>query len=402
MKKFVKGLIRFKTVAINISYVLFLLLSCFLSTNLSDYKIEKTFNSFFHNVEYQDTYLALSNKEGSNDNFNALYYNFFWTSLSSNSRRKVNDKTIIDELNLQKTSLYFQDYFTIEKNEYSDDRFYLHDGMFFTYFDSSLVTVNSVRFECDGFVLISDTLADLLLDKYGLANAGIESYKLLITEKQYAVLSYSFETGKTIKLCINNVIDSSKRVGNRVKKENSAFALTYYAYIKDLPISFETDFKGNGYSPKAIIDTIYKAGYTTDDFYYSLVKKSESGQYIEDKKNSTNLNLALINKTADTLINVFISLICFCWFFAIVLTYFFFINRFKNKKELLIIGLTLSGQSFLFLILQQFLNLYFAFSLLPTVFLSTWVICFFVRLFFGKKGGTINVKNSTEFFEINI
>ena len=398
MKKVISFINKFKKYIYSIVFLIFVFLSCLISTNLSDYKMDDTFNAFFSNINCKDTYLSITNKGSENNSFSNLYYSFFWTSLSSNSRRRVDSFTTVDELDKEEVGLFFQDYFTIVKNSYSGDRFYLHDGMFFTYFDNNPVSVNSVRFGCNGFVLISDRFADKLLEKYGIENKGPLSYRKLIDNELFAKISFSFDGGEKITLCINNIIDSSKRVGARVQEEIPFFGLTYYGYVKELPICFEADFKGEGYSPKAFVDTIYNSGFSLDKTNYQLYKKDADGCYKIDKESSNKLTNALESKKNDILYKILLIIICFVCFASVVLPSFLIKYTHEEKKDFRICGIVISVLSFALLFIQQFAKLYYLFSLLPVIYILTWFICLIINLLF-RKGGT---RESVGFFEVSI
>ena len=398
MKKIFSFVTRFRVIILNVAFVLSAILTCVLATNLSDYKIDTCLNQFFSNVNAQDTYLSVSNAGENNDDFNSLYYKFFWTTLTSNARRKVSNKLNIEELPSQKSNLYVQDYFSLTKNEYSENRHYLHDGMFFTYFDNKAAYVNSIRFECNGFILISDTFADLLLEKYGLENSGENSYLKLIENKEYAVLTYSDENGKKIKFCINNVIDSSQRVGLRASDENAIFALTYCGYVKHMSICFEADFKSDGYSSKNFVEAVYKSGFTTKNANFSLMKKNAAGHYVKDEICSEQLKNAIESKPIDPVFYTFIVVIFIACIFLVFKFNLFAKGFTKEKNASSLIALTCA----ILLLLQQFIKVYYLFSVLPVIFLIAWIICKVVVLFFGKEGEFINVEYNKKFFEVNI
>lgn len=389
--------LRLKILVNILLFLVCLITSCLFSANLSDYKASQVFNRFFSDANTDNSYLSIANKGDNNSSFSSLYYNFFWTSLSSNCRRAVHDSSFIDELEGEEAKLYFQDYFTIEKNVYSGNRYYLHDGMFFTYFDNSIVSVNSVRFGCDGFILISDTLANELLKKYDIENNGIDSYKVLIENSQYAKLTYNFSSGITLSLCINNIIDSSKRVGARIREEHTCFGLTYYDYVKKLPVCFETDFKSNGYSPKALVDTIYGAGFNYDKADYSLIKKNEHGEYYKDEISSKGLNLAIKSKKNDI---VFTALVVFSFvfYFTLVFIALSFAHSKKHKKDNSICGIVICSMSISFLVIQQIVDIYYLFSLIPTFFLTCWVIYYIFVFIIKRREGSYRDK----LFEIDI
>lgn len=390
---------KFKTTLISILYCLFVSIFCLLSACTSDFKMENVFNDFFRDSNCRDTYLSISNTKDNNDSFKSLYYSFFWTSLTANSRRRVDDVIKADVIESEEFGLFIQDYFTIEDNKYSSEvgRYYLHDGMFFTYFDNSLVNVNSVRFGCNGFLLISDVLADKLLEKYNLQNDGFESYKQLIVNETYAKISCSTSDNREISFCINNIIDTSQRVGTRIKDEVPFFGLTYYGYLKGLSICYEADFKGEGYSPKAVVNTIYDFGYYPETTKYTLMKKGNSGYYV-DEGNSAALMHALVLKKQDSLPKIFMYLMIFV-LVACVLFVNIFVNHKNNvRKDIRKIGFVIALISLALLLVQQFTKLYFLFSLVPVAYFIIWMICFSINVVFKRK----EIIKNEAFFEISI
>jgi len=271
------------------------------------------------------------------------------------------------------------------QNDYSGSFYYLSTGHFFTHFGSSLSQYFSnndrwylmKRNGADAFMFISDTLADYLVEKYGLSEEE-NPYKKLILDPAYSNLTvdYADRNGdlKQLVFCINDIITSSKRQGVRYKNLYNFYANVAYSQTKEyFDYSATLNFKNNKYAIKTCMEKTKLLGYD------SLNSNIEITKYNKDKmKLVTNIELTekyrdyTVTKYNDSLWN---SLIFSFVFISAALSVFFCYMLRENK--IVLFGFVTYWMLLLIIcvLFIGILNLYFYLSIIP-------IICFATNLIF--------------------
>lgn len=277
-------------------------------------------------------------------------------------------------------SLISQKTFSVTQEKDSEGGYTLDGGIYTTYYGYNTVdksTMISPRFNCSGFVFITDTFADKLLKKY-----NISSYLDLITKEEYGVLNVIDKNNGALvtNLSINNIIYGSKMVAPQTNKIYGDFGVTYLGWKKDeqpnAKLSLDFQLKVDPYGSAKVFRELSKVGYSTDTCYYNVKTYNYStDQYEEDYQFVAELPNAL-DTSNDILffslgIGIFVVLTC-----CIVLV----IDEFLNKKEQRSVEIVLIILFAIYGVIATFLRIPWIMGLIPVIAVVTYLFNFFMFL----------------------
>lgn len=369
----------------------------------SETQLSSTFEPTILNIKKD---FSVDEKKQYSDLHNHFYYNM----MVGACRQKI-DNSISFNLSSSfsvSTQLLTQPTFSIETVEKETGGYYLDYGQYYSYYSDDILGPRgylSTRFNCDGFVFVSDILADELISFYNIA--GDNPYEELITNEDYAVLPVTIDgEASSINLCINNILYSDKRNGDRTQELYDSFALIPYypAVMNKLDVSFEIDLKTNPYGNKTCFKDINTMGYTIANSSYSIYSYSGAeNKYLLNAKLSDDLVKAWSNGNDVLVYSIFIVLFLLGLGSIIYLS---IINTKFARKELLSYLLSL-GLFVIFGIVCSFIYIYPLYCLFP---LSSLLFVYIIKrkeirneiknLF--RKPSKANSRYSEEFYQIEI
>ncbi len=300
--------------------------------------------------------LHFSTLEGkSNDSLlRTFYYNnqvYSARSMTENSNKIVLDDASID------FSLFSQPAFYARELPEENGGYYLDFGLYYAYFNSDFLGGNNFitnRFGADGFIVLSDTVADKLLDAY-----GISSYEELIKNEKYALIDVSVDDVTTLKFSINNIVYSTFRDAPRTYDLYGDFALTYMnpTLSKVYTQSFELDLKQNAFCIKSVLTTLEYSGYTPDTTSMYFKSLNSSGEY-ETNIELSNEFVKSQNRSSDV--------VCLLLYFVILAGGLFFTLWINNKKKYRMhsIRLSFAVKGLFFVIYCFVVNFIYTYSLI--------------------------------------
>jgi hypothetical protein len=142
--------------------------------------------------------------------------------------------------------------------------YYLDYGLFSTYYRDEILPNRQYlehRYNSNGFVFISDTFANKLLDLY-----GINDYKQLILDEKYCLLECEINN-KPLKFCINNILYSNQRTGPRVQYLEDLFCVFHgrQSLLQELDFCVEVDLKSDIYGTGLFFKTLNALGYNVNN-----------------------------------------------------------------------------------------------------------------------------------------
>lgn len=258
----------------------------------SDAKLElfcNSLNNYFKNpfMEKKNSPILRITKEecSFNDLFSEFYYTPNQSTLNMFRRMSSNQISLFRDDGLY-FPCSFQDQTTYSINEKIDDGYYLDKGMYDVYFKNEVLPNReylSFRFNSNGFIFISDTLADTLIATYDLPN-----YESLISDERYCKYFLNIDGVDTpYSVCINNIVFSNKKNGSRTKQLYGDFCLFFLADKLDKKITkcVEFDFKSDVYGTKEILKKINKMGYSADNCSFNF-KLQKNNYHVSEKLDS--------------------------------------------------------------------------------------------------------------------
>ena len=330
-----------------------------------------------------------------------LYNTYFYSTFVNGCRFGIEPSSIETEYDY---TILLQNQFTVVQNEFSGDFYYVHDGQYFALFSNEeAVPVTSTRFGCDSFILISDRFADFLVQKYSLSEVS-DPYLQLIHNPEYAVLEIYSKTGERFTFCINNIVDSKVRMGERSTSLYDFFGVAYASHSMRDKISyfFDIDLKTGFYSNKNVFSVI-KDFLINDNnsFDIEILSYNNTDELYEvNQKLTLNLLDILSAPTINTTPFYFVSVILFIFGFS----GFYYYEVKKNKNKLLTnFYLVILFSSAPLLLISIFVDLYSAFNLIPILsfLFGTILFLFSLRDYYKLKKEVIKATKEP-YYEINV
>lgn len=372
-----------------VSFLAATLSSALIFTGTANYKLDNfafkinDYNKHYTENGFKRPYVKIK-KNDSKTLYNDLFSRFYYSDDSGSIRQYMDNecKMLAPNSSSKKIKLYSQSTFTISDNLATDGGYRIDYGVFHAYFNANELgngrSYIGKRFNCDSYIFLSDTAADLLLEYYGLPNdeeSKRDSYLKIVNEERYSILSIKIDEANTVTFSINNIIYSDKRTGPRCSEFNKYFGLINYDYVsKYFNPCFEMDFKSYSYYITSALKDTNKLGYTIDnstfDFYTYDYEKNEYflNEYVTNKFKTIP---AQFNANAFDII-FYISLVIFGF------AHFFLSLHFIDKKGDLLFCLIFElFWLVIYSIIGNFLYTCYAFSIMPV---------FLIILLFIAKG----------------
>ena len=375
-------------IAIFVAFILSSIIgSNFLFAQTSIYKLDNLANSLnnYNEHDYYKGYypsLVRLTKKDFSDDYMMNAYSEIETFLAKNKYTQnvyqvISTETTASDYDI---SIISQKTFSITKQIDSYGGYTLDGNGYTTYFGYDTIdrtTMISPRFNCSGFVFITDTFADKLLEKYKLS-----SYIDLITNEQYSVLDiFDKNNGSFVtRLSINNIIYGDKINAPQTNKLYGDFGVAYLGRKKDeqpnAVLSLDFQLKVDPYGSAKIFRELSKVGYSTDTCFYNvMIYNYSTNQYEQNQQFVNELPLAL-DSSKDILyfsfaMGIFIVLTC-----LIVLV----IDNFLNKKEQEIVEIVLLLIFVIYGIIATFVRIPWIIGLLPFIAIVIYLLNFSIFL----------------------
>lgn len=255
-----------------------------------------------------------------------LYTNFYYTNSATphaSFRHFYPGNSSLGTLNGENFAVSLQKQATFSIGDKYDWGYYLDNGLFGVYFKDELLPDRGYlkrRFGAKGFIFISDTLADKLLEVYNIQEKGVEGYKKLITDESYSILRLSLDNEQTEStFSINNIIYSNCRTAPRVLNLYGDFALPYGDNITMNQIKYcaEFDLKNDIFGTKKLLKLINEVGYDFKDSNFSFYSYNPNNNGY-DLKTDIAIELANTNNKIDPLFYSISIIICLCYSFLCI------------------------------------------------------------------------------------
>lgn len=375
-------------------FFLFSFCSGILYTQTTNFKLDNlayqinNYNKHYYSNGTKRSFVKIK-KNDNNQLYNDLFSQFYYSDDSGSVRQYMdNDCQVFSDDGIldYRITLYSQSTFSITNEEAKDGGYRIDYGLFHAYFTNPDRSYLGIHFDCDSYVFISDTFANILLDYYNLPSgeeAKNESYQKLITEKQYAVLKVRIDNDTVVKLSINNIIYSSKRTGPRCLEFGDYFALVCFPYLsKMLSPCFEIDFKTYAYYITSVLSKTNQLGYNRDnsDFSFFTYNYENSSYELNDGVSNSFKKIDFQGQTSVVFSVLFYASLPL---FSLV---FFLITKkgITDKKSSRICILTILAVLIIYSILANFIYTCFAFSVVPLTLL--------LILFISKGGQAFDFK----------
>ena len=368
------------------SFLAATLSSAFIFAGTTNYKLDKlafninNYNEHYYTEDFKRPFVKIEKNE-TNVLYDDLFSRFYYSDDSGSVRQYMDNdsRIVINGSASNKVTLFSQSTFAIQNNIAADGGYRVDYGLFHAYFsDNELGGVRSYvgkHFNCDSYIFISDSVADMLLRHYNLPfddDSKLDSYLKLIQDEKYAVLSLRVDNSTTLKFSINNILYSDKRTAPRCVEFNKYFGLINYMYVsKYFKPCFEIDFKSYSYYITSVLNDSNSLGYTTENSKYDF--------YTYDYKN----NKYLLNQEvtarfkelpADFSFNAFnVLFYCSIWVFGLIYL-FLVIKSLNNKSDLLFCIFFEALWLAMYSILGNFFYTCFTFSIVPLMLLIVLLI----------------------------
>lgn len=404
-----KSFSRNNKISILITVVCFLLFSfcsALLYTQTTNYKIDhlayniNDYNKHYYGNNTKRPFVKI-NKRDSHQLYNDLFSQFYYSDDSGSVRQYMDNECVFftdDGVINKKVTLYTQSTFSITDSEAKDGGYRIDYGLFHSYFSDPNKSYLGIHFECDSYVFISDTFADILLDYHNLPSSEetkIESYKKLISEEQYAVLKVKIDNDTVVRLSINNIIYSSKRTGPRCLEFNNYFGLISFPYFsKLLKPCFEIDFKTYAYYITSVLSKTDQLGYNRDNSEFSFFTYNYDDKLYELDSSVTDAftKIDFHGKTSVIFSSLFyVSLLLFSSAF-----FFIFKILMSKRKDTIICLFSMFFLLTLYSVLANFIYICFAFSVMPLIL---FIICVLMKGGYALGFKKYNSKNKKLFFD---
>ncbi|MGI6644784.1 MAG: hypothetical protein ACOX28_03440 [Bacilli bacterium] len=310
-----------------------------LSYSLIDYNKVTNYDDYdspIINVKTKSQFDLEKNRKS--QDYNELFYQFHYSLIVNGCRTLIDNDLSLEVsdqfLNFKATLL--PTYSVRETNSSDKDEVYMIDyAQYYAYFARP---VHDFRNQTpQGFVYISDTLADKLVEKHGIEGpTKLDRYNQLLSNSEYSVLPlYSSVFNEEVNITITNIVHSNieEGQGKRMLALYDDFALIWLveSVSKKLEYSFEIDLKNNPYGNKKAINFLNSYGFTYENSDF-LIKTKLDNEYQVNEKTTLLLNKILQNNTSALyttlfIINIFIMGIFLILFFKISIKRNITINR---------------------------------------------------------------------------
>ena len=243
-------------------------------------------------------------KNRKSQDYNELFYQFHYSLIVNGCRTLIDNDLSLEVsdqfLNFKATLL--PTYSVRETNSSDKDEVYMIDyAQYYAYFARP---VHDFRNQTpQGFVYISDTLADKLVEKHGIEGpTKLDRYNQLLSNSEYSVLPlYSSVFNEEVNITITNIVHSNieEGQGKRMLALYDDFALIWLveSVSKKLEYSFEIDLKNNPYGNKKAINFLNSYGFTYENSDF-LIKTKLDNEYQVNEKTTLLLNKILQNNTS--------------------------------------------------------------------------------------------------------
>lgn len=387
---------------------IFLLLSfssAFLVTFSTDYKLDRvaySLNNYnahcYTDSDYQPSILkVVPDNQMAPYEFEKLFSATYYTDLNDGIREININNGLFNEFSIH---LETQFTFSIEKDISKYGGYRLDYGLYHTYYSDDILGPRGyleARYDSESFIFISDSLADKLVDFYGII--GDEPYAQLITNKDYCLLPLTInDTNHTF--CINNIVYTSLRQAPRTKELYGDFALfCYNNKIKDdIYLRYEMDLKDNPFCIKSMLSTIDSAGFN----YNNSLIEFDTFNY---KQNQYERNIEVersyrsVEKTDSTFFNLTPYIFSFIGIaLLLIINHFYSTDNYHTNIVSLIIIATMF---FLYGMLSNFVYIYPQFSIVPISVLVSYFVINGKEALYAFKNRLIKKPNNS-FYTINI
>ena len=331
------------------------------------YQINNYNQSTILDEDFKSTIVNVKSHENDKNFFDMLRY-FYYNSLNRATRVQVSNKVTCNNMDLH---LVTQDTYSIRTEEEPGGGYYIDKGLYYSYYSNELLGNRqylSYRFGCETFVFISDVFADKLIDYYGISSLE-NAYELLITEKEYAVIDLVIDGNKTVKVCINNIVYSTKRQAPRTLELYGDFALFCYRrdFIGTIDFEFEVDLKDNPYCIKQTIKSIEAFEYNSQnsDFTFKSFDKQTQKYKVDDKLTN---RFKSISEKFDWIFYLIFSLMIIAGIALLII-----LAKFGDGSSAIVL-ITCSSLFIIYGLLATFIYNYPLFSLSPILFSLTLFI----------------------------
>lgn len=319
-----------------------------------------------------------------------LFSRFYWNPDIKSLRNLCLDETFLYNNDASYSCKFFnQDTYSI--GEKYDWGYYLDYGLFSTYYKDEIFGNRgylSLRYDCDGFVFISDSLADKLVE-----DKGLNSYEELLTSEEHCVLNIGYNNNKMAhRVCINNIVYTKYRTGPRAYELYNDFCLIYLksntgTYLK---WAVEMDFNNDIFGTAKALKEINYFGYTCSNSIFDFkrmdlsTKEYFSDTFINDLFNNLNFDNAY-----DPIFYT-IGIVSSLGIIGVFLLQ-------KNKNELILSLLSIAVCVLVLMMVELFVFLP-PLANVPLVCLIALEIGFFIQLFTKRK----IVKGFFNYYELEI
>lgn len=296
---------------------------------------------------------------------------FKYNAMVENVYQTVSTKTVCGDIDI---SILSQRTFSIteEKDEYGG--YTLDNNQFSTYYGYDFLSRDemiSTRFGAAGFVFISDSFADKLLEKNGLT-----SYDDLLLNEQYSLITINNKiSGSEISTySINNIIYSEKNSGPITKQLYGDFMVAYLGWKKDcqpnVKISLDFQLKVDSFGNARTLRELNDSGYGVDTCDYEIkIYDYENDVYINDTEFVNELGKCF-NPTKDILFFI-LGIVFFTGVSSVMILT---LDKFLNNKELLILELIILGLLFGYGITLIFIRIPWILSVAPVIGILLYLI----------------------------
>lgn len=366
----------------------------YLSYKLIDY------NKVPGNSSYDSPILNIKKLNSTGEYCHNLFYNFHYNLLCNGGREIVENKTCLYptingesfELDLKLTIQPTYSISSINGGSEEIEYHHIDFGQYYSYFPD---IDNRHRGSADtSFIYISDTLADKLINIYGITGNRIEAYKQLVNDERYCFLPMKIDDNNIVPLSINNILYSSFQYGQskRMTSLYGDFGLIWPHRIKQyLDFSFDIDLKTNPFGNKKIVNQVIQLGYSADNSVFSIID-SKAGIYSYNKELSSYLNDAISFKHNIACYILFVSLLILVFLLVLVAPKIFF--KKVNKVFCTIVYLIFFV---IYGIIASYTYIYPLFSIAPLVILVVMCLNFIIN-----KLNRRNIRNYEHYVEIHI
>lgn len=286
----------------------------------------------------------------------------------------VSTKTSAKDLDI---TLFSQPTFSVTENKDKYGGYTLDWKEYTTYYgykDMEKLEMVNPRFDADGFVFISDTYADKLLEKYNLT-----SYDDLMFKEEYNILPIiNDETGEEItRLSINNIIYSKYIYGPITLNLYNDFGIATFGKNQyDQPkLKYSLDFslKADAYGNAKAFKLLAKDGFNFENCDFDIqVYDYQNKEYVVNTQIADELKNAF-----DSKLDVLFFILGFALFVGLVVVSFLFLKKVLSDKEQFIFELVILGMFTVYGLVLNFVNVPWILSVVPI--LSTISIAVLVR-----------------------